>query len=187
MHPTTVICLLRSVNVGGHGILKMEALRALCTSLKFRNVQTYVQSGNVVFHSDEADLDVLVQKIEKALERKFGFRPAVMLRTTADLRRIVAKNPFAKRSDIEPSRLLVSFLGTDPPKDALQIIREKNPGREEVHLHGRELYIYFPDGIARSKLSTALLDRALKTPGTARSWNTVNKLLAIAESLESAA
>src|ERR1039458_3254224 len=94
-----VISMLRGVNVGGHNKIKMDALRELCASLKLRDPQTYVQSGNVVFRSDDRDLVPLGRRIEQAIERKFGFRPAVILRTAAELRDVIARNPFASRSE----------------------------------------------------------------------------------------
>jgi uncharacterized protein (DUF1697 family) len=182
-----VISLLRGVNVGGHNKLPMDALRALYTSLKLRNPQTYVQSGNVVFSTEERHLDLLAKRIESAIEKKFGFRPPVILRTSAELRKVIAANPFAKRSGIHPGKLHVVFLTANPQKDALSTIQQKNPGPEEVHLHARELYIYFPNGAGRSKLTPALIDKSTQTPGTARNWNTVTKLLEIATQLESSA
>jgi len=85
-----IIALLRGVNVGPHNRIKMDDLRAVCSSLKLGNVQTYVQSGNVVFTSNENDLPKMAKKLEDALEKKFGFRPAVMLRTTAEMQALSA-------------------------------------------------------------------------------------------------
>jgi uncharacterized protein (DUF1697 family) len=181
----TVICMLRGVNVGGHNKIKMDALRALFVTLKLREPQTYIQSGNIVFRSDERDLARLTKRIEAGIEKAFGFRPGVALRTSADLRHIIAKNPFAKRSALDAAKILVVFLLSEPAKDAIQAIHAKNPGPEEVHCQGRELYIYFPNGIARSKLTPSLMDRALGTSGTGRNWNTVAKLQEMAEQLDS--
>ena len=144
-----IISMLRGVNVGGHNRIKMEALRALYESLGLRDPQTYVQSGNVVFTTDKRDLVALAKRIEDAIERGFGFRPSVILRTTSELRDVMARNPFAKRSGIEPSKLLVNFLASDPGAE----IRDKvlslktepggvaNGGTRALHLfsqwHGR--------------------------------------------------
>jgi uncharacterized protein (DUF1697 family) len=113
-----IICMLRGVNVGGHNQIKMDALKALCVSLKLKDPQTYVQSGNVIFSTEENDLAKLGTRIQDAIERKIGFRPNVMLRTAAEMRTVVARNPFAKRKDIEPGKLLVNFLTSDPGKEA---------------------------------------------------------------------
>jgi uncharacterized protein (DUF1697 family) len=180
-----LISFLRGVNVGGHAKIKMEALRELYVSLKFQDPQTYVQSGNVIFETSERALAVVATRIQQAIEKKFACRPEVIVRTLSDLRAVVSNNPFAKRAGIEPSKLLVSFLAVNPAKDA-----QKNLGLlaiqpEELHLIGRELFIYFPNGVGKSKLPWTRLDKALQTPGTCRNWNSVTKILQLAERLDS--
>ena len=179
-----IISMLRGVNVGGHNKIKMEALRALYESMKLRDAQTYVQSGNVIFRTDERDIPRLAKRIEDGIERNFGFRPNVILRTAAEMREVVARNPFAKRRGIEPSKLLVSFLASDPGEEAREKVRQMKCDPEELRIEGRELYIYFPNGIGRSKLSLARLEKTLKTPGTGRNWNSVTKMLEMTEKLE---
>ncbi len=181
-----IIFMLRGVNVGGHNKIKMDALRALYESLKLRHAQTYVQSGIVIFRTDERDIARLTKRIEDGIERKFGFRPDVILRTAAEMRGVVARNPFAKRRGIEPSKLLVSFLASDPGEEAREKVRQMKCDPEELRIERRELYIHFPNGIGRSKLSWAALDKALKTPRTGRNWNSVTKMMEIAERLEAA-
>jgi uncharacterized protein (DUF1697 family) len=179
-----VICLLRGVNVGGHNKIKMEALRALCESLKLRDACTYVQSGNVVFRTNEKDMRKLALRLEDALEKSLGFRPPVILRTTSELREVVAKNPFARRTDIEPGKLLVNFLPGDPGDEGRERVRQMKIAPEELRIEGRELYIHFPNGQGKSKLPQAAIDKALKMSGTGRNWNSVTKLLEMAESLD---
>jgi len=179
-----VISMLRAVNVGGHNKIKMDALRALYESLKLRDAHTYVQSGNVIFRSDERDVMRIAKRIEEGIERKFGFRPEVILRTAAEMREVIARNPFAKRRGIEPGKLLVTFLARDPGEEAREKLRQMKCDPEELRIEGRELYIYFPNGMGRSKLSGARLEKTLKTPGTARNWNSVTKMLEMAEKLE---
>jgi uncharacterized protein (DUF1697 family) len=180
-----VISMLRAVNVGGHNKIKMDALRALYESLKFRDPQTYVQSGNVVFRTGERDLIFLTKRIQSGITRNFGFTPEVILRTSSELRSVIARNPFAKRRGIEPSKLLVTFLASDPGAEAREKLLSLKTDPEELRIDGRELYIYFPNGMARPKFSWAAVDKLLKTPGTGRNWNSVTKLLEIAEQLES--
>ena len=178
-----IICMLRGVNVGGHNLIKMDALKALCVSLKLKDPQTYVQSGNVIFSSAEKDLVKLTKRIQDAIEKAHGFRPGVMLRTAAELQQVVARNPFAKRSGIEPGKLLVNFLTDDPGKDAREKALAIKIGPEEMHLIGREAYIYFPNGQGRSKFPWAAIERALGTSATGRNWNSVTKMLEIAEKM----
>jgi uncharacterized protein (DUF1697 family) len=178
-----VICLLRGVNLGGHNKIGMDALREICTSLKHRNPQTYIQSGNVVFGTTDGDLIKAAARIEDGIEKRLGFRPRVMLRTAAEMRAVIARNPFSARKGLDPAKLAVFFLADVPAAETRNKVLAINVGPEELHLHGRELFIYFPDGQGRSKLPP-VLDRTLKMPATARNWNTVSKLLAMAESLE---
>lgn len=179
-----VISLLRGVNVGGHNRIAMEALRDLYASLGFLDVRTYVQSGNVLFRTRKTDLPRLAKQIEDGIEKRFGLRPKVILRTPSDLRTTVAANPFAARTGMDPKKIAVVFLDAAPGKDEIAKARSIQAEPEELHIEGRELYIYFANGMARPKLSPALLDKTLKTTGTARNWNTVTKLLAIAAEMD---
>ncbi len=179
-----LISMLRGVNVGGHNKIKMDALRALYESLKLRDPHTYVQSGNVIFRTEERDVLVLTKRVQNGIERKFGFRPNVIVRTCSELRDVIAKNPFANRRDIHPSKLLVIFLASDPGPEARDRVLRIKTDPEELRMDGRELYIYYPNGMARPKLSWAVIEKTLKTSGTGRNWNTVSKLLEIAETLE---
>lgn len=179
-----IICMLRGVNVGGRNMIKMDALKSLCVSLKLKDPQTYVQSGNVIFSSGEKDLAKLAKRIQDAIEKSVRFRPDVMLRTMAELKEVAARNPFAKRSGIEPGKLLVNFLAVDPGKDAREKALAIKVGPEEMYLIGREAYIYFPNGQGRSKFPWAAIERVLGTSSTGRNWNSVTKMLEIAEKLE---
>jgi uncharacterized protein (DUF1697 family) len=179
-----LISMLRGVNVGGHHKIKMDALRALYESLKLRDPQTYIQSGNVIFRTEERDLVLLAKRVENGIERSFGFRPHVIVRTTSEMRDAIARNPFATRRGIHPSKLLITFLASDPGPEARDQVSKIKAEPEELRIDGRELYIYFPNGMARPKVSWAVLEKTLKTTGTGRNWNTVTKLLEIAERLE---
>lgn len=204
-----VISMLRGVNVGGHNKIKMDELRGLYVSLGLQQPQTYVQSGNVVFRVKEQSVAAVGKIIEDAIEDKFGFRPGVILRTASEMRHVVAQNPFAGRTDIPAGKLLVTFLKSDPDAATREAVlalvqgagevksltakTTKNAKKaqtarrtatgEELWMNGRELFIYFPEGMGRSKL-VPVLERALKKSGTGRNWNTVTKLLEMAEHLE---
>lgn len=178
-----IISMLRGVNVGGHNKIKMDALRALYESLKFTGCQTHIQSGNVIFKTKERNLAKLSSQIQTAIERSFGFRPDVILRTSDELRDVIERNPFAKRRGIDPRKLLVTFLANAPTAEARDNLLKLKPDPEELHINGRELYIYFHDGMGRSKLSGSLIERTLKVSGTGRNWNSVTTMLAIADAL----
>ena len=171
-------------NVAGYQKLNMEALRTLCSGLGLRDVQTYIQSGNVVFRADTGDPETLARKIEDGIHRKYGFRPDVIVRTTSELRKVIANNPFAGRPEVEPNRLLAVFMASAPARQAREQVVAMPCEPEELHIKGRELYIYYPNGMARPKIPMARIEKLLATPCTGRNWNTVNKLLGMAEALE---
>jgi len=179
-----IVSMLRGVNLGGHNKIKMDALRTMCASLKLGSAQTHLQSGNVVFTTDERDVRKLAKRMEDGIEKKFGFRVAVVLRTTAEMREVVERNPFSKRKDIEPSKLLVTFLGEEISLETRKQLEAIKVGPEEIKAFSRELYVYFPNGQGQSKLY-APMDRILKKTGTGRNWNSVTKLTEMAEELES--
>jgi uncharacterized protein (DUF1697 family) len=180
------IGLLRGVNVGGRHQIKMEALRALCEGLGLCDAQTYLQSGNVVFRSPGRNGDGIGNRIGHAIAKLSGFRPEVMLRSPGEMADVVARNPFAARPGLEPAKLAVLFLASEPSAAALEKAARIPPAPEEFRIAGREVYIYFPNGMGRPKLSVAALERALGSPGTARNWNTVTKLAELGRTLESA-
>jgi uncharacterized protein (DUF1697 family) len=180
----TVLSLLRGVNVGGRALIRMQALRALYESLGLIGVQTFIQSGNVLFRTEEADMNQLASRIAGAIERELSLKPAILMRTLPEWREVVASNPFAAREDIDPSKLLVTFVArtlTAPQRRAAEAI---SVGPEVLIARRREVYAYYPEGLGQSKLTPALLERTLGQPGTGRNWNSVLKMLALAESLD---
>jgi uncharacterized protein (DUF1697 family) len=179
-----LIALLRGVNVGGHHKIKMDVLRELCAAAKLDCAQTYLQSGNVVFRTKSRSGAELAGLLETAIERKIGFRPSVVLRNVSELRRAIANNPFAKRPGLEPGKLAVLFLAREVDAAACKALLEMDIAPEELRVHGQEIYIYFPNGQGRPKLSWARVDKILGRPYTGRNWNTVTKLLELAEGLE---
>jgi len=182
---TVMISMLRGVNLGSHNRVSMDALKALFGSLGLRDAQTSVQSGNVIFRTDLGELDRLPRRIERGIEQSFGIRTDVIVRTASELRDVVARNPFAARRGIDPSRFLVTFLAGDPDPQGREKVLQIKADPEELHIDGREVYIYFPNGLARPKLSWSAVAKTLRTAGTGRNWNTVTKMLQIADRLES--
>src|SRR5580658_10376894 len=178
-----IISMLRGVNVGGRGKIKMDALRARYESLGLKDVQTFIQSGNVVFRTPERALPKLSARLEDAIEKKFGFRPPVILRTVDQFRELIANNPFAARPDIHPGKLLVWFLAAPLSKEAAANVLAIKTDPEELHITGDELFVYFPNGQGRPKLSWPAVERAMKVSGTGRNWNSVMKLLDMAEKM----
>ena len=176
--------MLRGVNVGSHNRIKMDALRALYESLKLEDPQTYVQSGNVIFRTKEKNAAQLAVKIQSAIEKKLGCRPEVILRTAQEMKAAIAASPFASHPSLEPGKILITFLAAEPSREAQAALDGFKKYPEELHLKGRELYIYFPNGAGKSKLRWSQVEKFLKVTGTARNWNSVTKMLEMAEEME---
>ena len=165
------IALLRGINVGGTGLLPMKELSGLCSGLGFQAVRTYIQSGNVIFESCLSEQGIR-SCLEKAIANKVGKHIDVMVRTPAEIRSILNNNPFP---DKEPARVAVAFLSDPPPKDLMKNVVA--PGGEQVKPGKREVYVYYPDGMGRSKLKLPLNGAT----ATVRNINTVGQLVALTE------
>ncbi|MBZ5561348.1 MAG: DUF1697 domain-containing protein [Acidobacteriia bacterium] len=174
----TYVALLRGVNVGKN-LLKMERLRQLLPDLGFKNVTTYLQSGNVVLQAEGSPSSVS-SAIEQKLAGETRLPVTVLVRTPAELKSIIARNPFLKEKGVDRSKLHVTFLASPGGKDALKRLSALNAGADQFRLSGKEVYLYCPNGYGISKLSNNALEKALSVKATTRNWNTVNKLYAIA-------
>jgi uncharacterized protein (DUF1697 family) len=181
---TAFVALLRAVNVGGTGKLPMKELKAACEDAGLKRVSTYIASGNLVFASDKSAAAVKTL-IAALLRERFGLaKNHTLIRAPDRLTDVIAGNPFADAAAERPHLLMVNFLDGLPPAGAAEALAAFD-GPERLHLAGDHLYIDYGAGVARSKLTPAFLDKALKVPGTSRNWNTTNKLLEMARALES--
>ena len=175
---TTYISILRGINVGGQKKIKMEELKKLYESLGFKNVRTYIQSGNVIFECLDTNLAKLIHQIEQNIKNSLGFNVIVFIRTKNEIQKLIKNNPFAKK---DLSKLYVIFLSdikTKPPTDEINNTKDKT---EEFFISGREIYIFCSKEYGISKLSNNFFERKLNTSATTRNWKTVNKLLELAE------
>ncbi|MEO0637909.1 MAG: DUF1697 domain-containing protein [Pseudomonadota bacterium] len=163
------IALLRAVNVGGTGKLPMAELVEVGKSIGLTDPRTYIQSGNLLFRSDEAE-DVLRSRIEGALKDQTGLNTSVFIRTTDEMRAVVEANPFPQAA---PNQLMVLFLAEAISGDPLD--GAKGHKDEQIQAIGREIYIHFPSGAGKSRLKLAAMDGV--QGGTMRNLNTVRKLV----------
>jgi len=168
----TYIALLRGVNVSGN-MLKMDRLRALCTELGAKNARTYIQSGNIVFAAS-ATSSHWSQVLERKIAGESRLPVSVIVRTAAEMARVLVANPFLKEKGIDTARLAVTFLQQAPAKTALEALAALKIGSERFACFGKEIYLHCPDGFANAKLYS--LDRTLAQKTTTRNWNTVKKL-----------
>ena len=170
------VALLRGINVGGKNLLPMKELVRLFEKLGCVDVATYIQSGNVVFSNPAAALDGFEGEMAAAIEKRFGLRVPVVLRSARELATVLAKNPFLARSP-DPKTLHVAFLAAKPAAaDAARLDPKRSPG-DSFELRGRDLYLHLPNGVAKTKLTNDYFDRTLATVATVRNWNTVGKLV----------
>ncbi|MFC4565527.1 DUF1697 domain-containing protein [Nocardiopsis mangrovi] len=176
---TVYVGLLRGVNVGVRRKIAMADLRAVLAGLGHTRVTTLLQSGNAVFTAPDSagGEDAVAAAVEERLRAELDLDADVIVRTAAHLRRVVDGIPFDVR---DPAKCAVCFLKEPPDPDRLAAIDPDAFAPEEMVPGERELYLYFPDGLGRAKL-TPLLARRLGTPATVRNWNTTTRLLALAE------
>jgi uncharacterized protein (DUF1697 family) len=168
------VALLRGINVGPHNRVPMPELRAHLTELGYGPVATVVQSGNIVLESTAA-AGRLEAELRQALAQRFDVDTPVIVRTAAQLERVVADNPLPEAVR-EPKLFQVSFLGARCPAAAARQLAEADVAPEQVAVRDREIYCWHVGGIQQSRLAT-LIGRAVTVPATARNWNTVLKLL----------
>jgi uncharacterized protein (DUF1697 family) len=173
------ILLLRGINLGSRNRIGMPVLREALEGAGFADVRTYLQSGNVVVSSSTKAAGV-ARKVERLIASEFGLDIPVVTRTRAQLARVVERNPLAKVAK-DPKRYQVSFLDAMPSREVVRRIEDAADAKERVVVHGREVYAWHPDTIARSKLWALLAGQNLGVTATARNWTTVQKLLELAD------
>ena len=169
----THISMLRGINVSGQKKIHVAELKSMYESLGLENVQTYVQSGNVVFDSEEQDSERLRKTIEAQIESTFGFSVPVLIRSGNDFRRIIESHPFAGE---ELARVLVTFLYDNPEQSKWNDLSLYKDKVDQFALGEQEIYLFCPGGYGRTKLSNHFFERMLSVIATTRNWKTVNAL-----------
>ncbi len=185
---TVYVSMLRAVNVGGTSVIKMDALRRVYESMGLADVRTLLASGNVVFRSRIKDREQLVKRITQEIERQLKLTVEVIVRTLAEIESIVERGPvLSPRADM--AKLHVMFLASVPAATAQAALGKWHKEfqlPEMLEMRGPEIYLYYPNGVGRSKLSGAVIENKLDTFGTARNWNTLAKLIEVGRVLERA-
>lgn len=178
-HPMPpLLALLRGINVGGHRKLPMADLRDLAAKLGFRDARTYVQSGNLVFATDLRPGAAAVA-LEQGIAKRFGFPVDVVVRTAVQWARDARGNPFIAASQKEPHRVMLLLSKAPPRVGGVTALVERAMDGERVEGVGEAVWVHYPEGQARTRLSPALIDRLLGSPTTARNWKTVLALQAM--------
>ena len=163
--------MLRGINVSGQKKIRMADLKSMYESLGLGNVQTYVQSGNVVFDSEERDVEKLKDVIEAQIEAIFGFSVPVLIRTGDDFRRVIDNHPFAEEEAI---RVLVTFLYEPPKSSKLEELSHYKDKVDQFAIGEREIFLFCPGGYGKTKLSNTFFEKKLGVVATTRNWKSVN-------------
>jgi uncharacterized protein (DUF1697 family) len=172
----TKIAFLRAVNMAGHNSIKMNDLAGLFVRTGYPDPQIHIQSGNVIFRSNENEL-ATAKKIEKAITDSFGLVISVMVRTAEELGGLKERNPFLGEKNFDPSRMAVVFLHEEPAAERLKKLDSVSYPPDRFEVSGREIFLSCPDGFGRSKLSTNFFEKKLGVTGTARNWRTIMTIL----------
>lgn len=177
---TRYISILRGINVSGQKIIKMDALRKMYKKLNFEYIQTYVQSGNVIFSVKENDAKVLEKLISLQVEKEFGFYVPIMVLNIKTLEKIIENNPFTKDNLKETKFMYITFLADNLSEfDEEKVVEKKQPS-EEIAFTSNAVYLYCPNGYGRTKLNNNFLETILNVQATTRNWKTTNELLKLA-------
>lgn len=178
------IAMLRGINVSGQKAVRMERLRESCGALGFRSIQTYVQSGNIVFVEGKKSAASLSKSISQAILRDFGFQVPVLVRTSEEMRDVIERNPFLGERGVDPSKLYVTFLSEAPSPKVLKNVQRLSSEPDQFHMERKEVYLYCPGGYGRTKLSNSAFEKALSVRATTRNWKSVNTLFEMASKLD---
>jgi len=179
---TRYIAFLRGVNVGGNKIIKMEKLRSIYEDLKLKNVRTFIQSGNVIFDTDEKDSDSLTKKIEKQLLKSLGYEVAAMLRFVSEIEALIKINPFKKSKLNDVVCLYLTLLHDKPTNDLKKSLIASSDDIATFKIIGKEVYTLYQRSKAKHPFSNNFVEKKLKVAATTRNWTVINKILVFAAS-----
>ena len=170
------VAFLRGVNVGGKNKVKMETLREILSALRFENVKTYINSGNVIFETAETDDKKLAEAIESAIEKEFLLKIKVIARKISEIEDIVENNPFAGQFENDKD-LLVFFLDEELSKEKRELLLANNNENEMFAVRNQEIFCLLRVSVLDSLMGKDYIGKKLKIPATARNWRTINKIL----------
>ncbi len=174
------LSILRGINVSGHKQIKMADLKVLYEKLGFKNVTTYIQSGNVIFESKIAK--DLPERIDKKIFEKYKFNVPIIIRTIDEIQKIINGNLFLKEKNIELDKLHVTYLENIPVKENLDKITNLNYEPDRFYISDKEIYLYCPGGYGNTKLNNNFFENKLKVTATTRNWKTTNEIFKIMKS-----
>jgi len=173
----TYIAILRGINVSGHKLINMKLLKEMFENHGFKNVRTYIQSGNIVFESASGEPEQLAGSIAQAINTRFGFDVPVLVLTAEELLKMSDSNNFIKNRNEDISKLHVTFLSAKPEALNLESLKTVNYPPDEFYIDGKSIYLFCPGGYGNTKLTNTFFEKKLKVTATTRNWNTVMELM----------
>ncbi len=177
------IALLRGINVSGQKKIKMADLRSHLADLNYTHLQTYIQSGNIVFKQRSTDVAVLERQIHNKIKEKYGFEVPVMVKQPRDLFDAVRHNPMTEERHQDLKRIYFTFLSEVPAAAQVAKLQDLDYSPEEFVIKGDLVYFFSPKGYGRAKMNNNFFEKKLKVKATTRNWNTVHKLLEMAKGI----
>lgn len=178
---TTHLALLRGINVSGHNIIKMEALKTTLEVIGFKNVQTYIQSGNVFVDTEEENTAAVGFKIKQEIFKVFGHEVPIVVIGKADLEACFKNSPFLKEKEVDTKKLYVAFVSTILKSDAINDLKMSQVKPDEASIDGSKIYIKYAVGAGKTRFDQKFIEKKLNVTATIRNWNTVMQLLKLYE------
>ena len=180
---TTYISILRGINVSGHRMIKMDALKKMCVDLSFKNIQTYIQSGNIVFQSKTIDSEKISMTIMTNIKNLFDFDVPVITLTQLELETIINSNPFLKEKSKDHAFFHITFLSKQPELVNIEFLNQVDLKNDHYEIINKSIYLFCPDSYSKSKLTNTFLESKLKLTATTINWKTINELQNIANNI----
>lgn len=174
---TTHLALLRGINVSGHNMIKMDALKSCLEAVGFQNVQTYIQSGNVFVDSEEENVAAVGFKIKQVIFKTFGYDVANVMITKKDLEACFSNNPYLKQKEIDYKKLYVAFVSKELRSESINDLKISQFKPDEVHINASRIFIKYAVGAGKTRLDQKYIEKKLALTATIRNWNTVTQLL----------
>ena len=171
------LALLRGINVSGHNMIKMEALKSMLENCGFQNVETYIQSGNVFLESEDENANSVGFTIKQEIVKQFGYDVPVIVLSKADLEKCLTNNPFFKEKNVDTKKLYVAFISKELNPTALNDLKTSQFKPDEAFIDGNRIYMKLETGAGNTKLTQKYIEKKLNVTATSRNWNTVNKLI----------
>jgi len=175
------IAFLRGINVSGQKLIRMKDLKLLMESIGFMRVQTYIQSGNLVFCAPKSDSRQIAKRIAEVISVKYNFQVPVFVRTSGEMNTIAMNNPFLTGRLLQTNKLYVTLLSNIPADNITEVLEKSGLTSEFYSMKGEEIYLYLPEGSGKTKWTNTFFEKKLKVSATTRNWATINQLVTMAE------